>query len=176
MATTDTQGATATLELETEQVEILSVQEEVSLDSDVQTRPVRQPAVPDKAGFIWGTGRRKTAVARVRVKPGEGQFVINGKEVDGFFTEDYHRSACQSPLKATSTLGKMDVFVNVQGGGYTGQAEAVLLGVARALLGYDPTLEPILRENEYLTRDSRKVERKKYGRAGARKSFQFSKR
>ena len=139
--------------------------------------PQREPAKPDKGGFIWGTGRRKTSVARVRIKPGDGKFIINGKrEVDEFFSEPQHRAACLAPLKETQTDGKIDVHVLVHGGGITGQAEAILLGVARALKNYDPTLEEILRDNNFLTRDPRKVERKKYGQPGARRKFQFSKR
>ena len=140
------------------------------------TRPLRAPATPDVGGYIWGTGRRKSSVARVRVKPGDGKFLVNKREIDDYFSELQHREACVAVLKATDTLGKLDVFVNVGGGGITGQAEAILLGVARALLGYDPSLEPILRENNFLSRDARRVERKKYGQAGARKKFQFSKR
>lgn len=139
-------------------------------------QPVAQPAVPDKGGFIWGTGRRKSAVARVRVKPGDGKFLINNREVNDFFSETQHREQAQAPLKATKTEGKLDVYVKTHGGGITGQAGAVLLGVARALKGYDPSLEPILRDNAFLSRDPREVERKKYGQAGARKKFQFSKR
>ncbi|GAB4190100.1 MAG: 30S ribosomal protein S9 [Phycisphaeraceae bacterium] len=141
-----------------------------------QTRPLAEPAKPDKGGFIWGTGRRKSAVARVRIKPGEGKFLINGREVDSYFTEPQHQAACRRPLEVTQTLGKLDVFVNAHGGGITGQAEAVLLGVARALKGYDPTLEATLRANGLLTRDPREVERKKPGQPGARRRFQFSKR
>jgi small subunit ribosomal protein S9 len=137
---------------------------------------VPAPVKPDKAGFFWGTGRRKTSVARVRIRPGAGKFTINGREVNAYFTEHRDRTNIVSPLKATKTDGSLDVFVNVKGGGYTGQAGAVLLGLSRALKGYDPALEPILRENNFLTRDSRKVERKKPGRPGARKRFQFSKR
>lgn len=142
------------------------------------TRPLAAPATPDAGGFIWGTGRRKTSVARVRIRPaqGEAKFLINKREIDDFFSELQHRAACVAPLKATDTLGKLDVFVNVHGGGITGQAEAILLGVARALKGYDPQLESTLREHGYLTRDAREVERKKYGQAGARRRFQFSKR
>lgn len=138
--------------------------------------PVAQPAKPDKGGFIWGTGRRKSAVARVRIKPGEGVFLINNREVDDYFSEPQHRDACRKALEATKMTDKLNIFVNTQGGGITGQAGAVLLGVARALKSYDPALEPILRENNYLTRDPREVERKKYGQAGARRRFQFSKR
>ncbi|BAM03568.1 30S ribosomal protein S9 [Phycisphaera mikurensis NBRC 102666] len=150
-------------------------------------RPLAEPARRDAGGFVWGTGRRKTAVARVRVRPtknegeGGGEFVISStkaknKSIDEFFSEPQHRIACRKPQEATGMTGKLDIYVNVQGGGITGQAEAVLLGVARALKGYDPTLEQTLRDAELLTRDSRKVERKKYGQAGARKRFQFSKR
>lgn len=141
-----------------------------------QTRPLAEPAKPDAGGFVWGTGRRKAAVARVRVKPGEGKFLIKGKEVDNFFSEPQHRAQCLAPLKATSMEGKLDIYVNTSGGGITGQAGAVMLGLARALKGYDPTLEQALRDEGYLSRDSRKVERKKYGQRGARRRFQFSKR
>ena len=135
-----------------------------------------EPAKPDLGGFYRGTGRRKAAVARVRIKPGEGKFVVNGHEVQKYFTEDRDRNDVVSPLKATKTEGKLDIFVKVHGGGYMGQAGAVLLGLSRALKGYDPTLEPVLRENDFLTRDPREVERKKYGQRGARRKFQFSKR
>ncbi len=143
-------------------------------------RPLAAPATPDAGGFIWGTGRRKSAVARVRVRPasgeGDAKFLIKDRPVDDFFSELQHRAACLAPLKATNTEGKLDIFVTVAGGGITGQAEAILLGVARALKGYDPSLEPTLREHGFLSRDPRKVERKKYGQAGARRRFQFSKR
>jgi len=129
-----------------------------------------------KGGFYWGTGRRKTAVARVRIRPGSGKFLINDREVDNYFTEERDRKDVRAPLVATGTLGKFDVMVNVKGGGLSGQAGAIVLGVARALREADETLEHILREGGYLTRDSRMVERKKYGQAGARRRFQFSKR
>ena len=153
-------------------------------DEEAVERPVRplgEPATPDRGGFVWGTGRRKTAVARVRVKPGDGKFLIRSTtrrddSIESFFSEPEHRKACTAPLEATDTMGKLDVHVNVRGGGRTGQAEAILLGVARALKGYDPTLEQALRDNNYLTRDAREVERKKYGQRGARRRFQFSKR
>ncbi len=141
-----------------------------------QPRPLAEPAKPDAGGYIWGTGRRKTAVARVRVKPGSGKFLIKGKEVNDFFSEPQHRAQCLAPLKATGMEGKLDIFVTTTGGGITGQAGAVLLGLSRALKGYDPTLEQALRDEGYLSRDSRKVERKKYGQSGARRRFQFSKR
>lgn len=133
-------------------------------------------AKPDRGGFYRGTGRRKTAVARVRIKPGDGKFTVNGHKVEEYFSEDRDRNNVVSPLKATKTEGQLDVHVNVQGGGFMGQAGAVLLGLSRALKGYDPTLEPVLRESDFLTRDPREVERKKYGQRGARRKFQFSKR
>jgi small subunit ribosomal protein S9 len=133
-------------------------------------------AEADRGGFWWGTGRRKTAVARVRVKSGSGKFVVNERPFDQYFTEVRDRMDVMAPVTATKMEGKVDIHVNATGGGFAGQAGATLLGVARALLKYDPALEPILRENGFLTRDPREVERKKYGQAGARKRFQFSKR
>ncbi len=141
--------------------------------------PVTAPkpaATGMKGGYYWGTGRRKTAVARVRIRPGDGKFLVNGREIDAYFPEDRDRKDVTAPLKATSTFGKFDVFANVKGGGPSGQAGAVLLGVARALRKADSTLEHTLRDGGYLTRDSRMVERKKYGQRGARRRFQFSKR
>ena len=143
--------------------------------------PMAQQAKPDAQGWWWGTGRRKTAVARVRIKPGDGQFKITvsrkkTKDINEYFTEERDRNDAQAPLKLTNTLGKLDVFVRADGGGYMGQAQAVRLGLARALKGYDPALEAALRDAGYLTRDAREVERKKYGQAGARRRFQFSKR
>ena len=126
--------------------------------------------------YIWGLGRRKTAVARVRLAPGEGNILINGRPVEEYFTEDEDRKAVRAPLEATQAKARFDVWANVQGGGSTGQAGAVLLGIARALVGADSGLEPALRAGGYLTRDPRMVERKKYGQSGARKRYQFSKR
>lgn len=126
--------------------------------------------------YSWGTGRRKAAVARVRLRVGSGKFLIRGREVDDYFFDLRHRNDVVAPLKATSTFGKFDVFVNVHGGGQMGQAGAIVLGVARALMKEDPSLESSLRDGRFLTRDARKVERKKPGQPGARKRFQFSKR
>lgn len=126
--------------------------------------------------YIWGTGRRKTSTARVRIKPGTGKFTVNGKDFEAFFvTNDTRRSAMQ-PLVVTETRNNYDIWVNVAGGGITGQAGAVSLGVARALLVENGNFDKILREHGLLTRDSREVERKKYGRHKARRSTQFSKR
>ena len=126
--------------------------------------------------YIWGTGRRKTAVARVRIKDGTGKFIINDLDIDAYFLEATHRLDARAPMTATEMGGRIDVFVNVGGSGKSSQSGAVLLGLARALKEYRPDLEPKLREGEYLTRDARKVERKKYGHKKARRSFQFSKR
>ena len=134
------------------------------------------PAADPKKHYFWGTGRRKTSVARVRIRAGTGKFEINKRPLEKYFTEDKDRADAIAPLKATETFGKVDVFVNVIGGGFTGQAGAVMLGVARALKTANTEYEAALRAGGYLTRDSRMVERKKYGRAGARRSFQFSKR
>jgi len=134
-------------------------------------------AKPAPAGpYYWGTGRRKTAVARVRVKSGSGAFTVNDRKLDDFFCIERDRASIRRPLEVTETAKQYDVFVNVKGGGLTGQTGAVVLGLARALVAANPDYEPKLREFNLLTRDARKVERKKYGRAGARKRFQFSKR
>ena len=147
-------------------------------DASVQAAPVvtAKPATPDKGGFIWGTGRRKSSVARVRVKPGDGKLLINNRQVHEYFSQEKDRNAVLAPLKSADMIKSMDVFVNVNGGGTTGQSGATVLGIARALKNYDPTLQIMLRDAGYLTRDSRMVERKKPGKPGARKSFQFSKR
>ena len=133
-------------------------------------------AQPTRANPIWGVGRRKTAIARVRIWTGQGQISINGKTVEEFFTEDKDRKAVYAPLVATDALKTYDVGVNVKGGGHTGQADATKLGIARALAKADPSLEAALRDGKFLTRDPRMVERKKYGQPGARRKFQFSKR
>ncbi len=129
-----------------------------------------------KANPIWGTGRRKSATARVRLMPGDGKILINKREVNNYFAEQKDRQSVLSPLVATDTLTSYNIGVNVKGGGTTGQADAVKLGVARALRKADPSLEQTLREGKFLTRDPRMTERKKYGQKGARKRFQFSKR
>lgn len=132
--------------------------------------------VKESDPFVWGTGRRKTAVARVRVKTGSEQFLVNGKPVNEFFTTRDTRLAANRPLEVTETRSTLEVWVNVSGGGITGQAGAVSLGLSRALKNDNPNFEAVLRENGLLTRDSRKVERKKYGLRKARRATQFSKR
>ncbi|MSR29010.1 MAG: 30S ribosomal protein S9 [Phycisphaerales bacterium] len=130
----------------------------------------------DPKGWHWGTGRRKTATARVRVRPGSGEFVINETAMPEFFVEDRDQKILGGLLEKCNLKSKIDVRASVKGGGFTGQTGAVLMGLARGLLSYDANLEPILRSNGVLTRDARKVERKKYGQSGARRRFQFSKR
>ena len=136
----------------------------------------RDKTKPDKSGYIWGMGRRKRSVARVRIRLGKGEFLVNKKKVDDYFARRQDREAVLSPLKATDKADAFDVFVNVSGGGTTGQAGAAMLGIARALRNYDDSLLKTLRDGGYLTRDSRMVERKKPGQRGARRRFQFSKR
>jgi len=132
--------------------------------------------VADNSGFIWGTGRRKSSVARVRIRKGNGKIIVNRRELDGYFCRDCDKFAVRLPLKTTKKLGNYDIFVNVNGGGSTGQAGATSLGIARALSKSDQTLTESLRNAGLFTRDSRMVERKKYGQKGARKSFQWTKR
>ncbi len=123
-----------------------------------------------------GTGRRKLAIARVRLVPGTGKFTVNGREADEFFNFDTLRKEIRRPLDLTKTAGKYDVIVKVEGGGYTGQAGAIRHGLSRALLQVDPDFRAVLKSAGFLTRDSRMKERKKYGLKAARRSPQFSKR
>ena len=126
--------------------------------------------------YTWGLGRRKSAVARVRMKSGNGNFVVNGKPMEEFFSTVRDRQHAAAPLELMEDGNPYDVFVNVKGGGPHGQAGAVRLGIARALKELNPVLFEGLRENGFLTRDPRMKERKKPGRRGARRGFQFSKR
>jgi small subunit ribosomal protein S9 len=123
-----------------------------------------------------GTGRRKTSVARVRIATGSGKITVNGRELKAYFLTDSQRSLVLQPLSITDTASKLDINVNVKGGGPVGQAGAVRHGIARALLQFDANLRPALKAEGVLTRDPRMKERKKYGQPGARKRFQFSKR
>lgn len=133
------------------------------------------PATPGKT-FCWGTGRRKSSIARVRIRHGDGKFMVNDREFDDFFKVLKDRHDVVAPLKVNDAAKKVDVFVNVCGGGISGQAGAIMLGLARALCKLNADYEGPLRDNGLLTRDSREVERKKYGQSGARRRFQFSKR
>ena len=129
-----------------------------------------------KNGFWWGTGRRKSSVARVRIKPGKGKFVINKKELNDYFPREQDRQAIKSPLATVESEKSFDIFVNVKGGGTTGQSGATRMGIARALMNYDDNFSQALRDGGHLTRDASMVERKKPGQRGARRRFQFSKR
>jgi small subunit ribosomal protein S9 len=130
----------------------------------------------DKFGVAMGTGRRKTSVARVRIIKGDGKLTINGRPLEEYFKTDRDRKNILAPLRATESEGEVNVWVRVNGGGTTGQAGAVVLGISRALEAMNPSLHYKLAEGGYLTRDGRMVERKKYGFRKARRSFQFSKR
>ena len=129
-----------------------------------------------KTEGLYGTGRRKQSVARVRLLPGKGNIVINGKSLDEYFGLETLKAIVKQPLVVTDTLNKFDVMVNVAGGGFTGQAGAIRHGVARALLGADESFRTVLKAEGFLTRDPRMKERKKYGLKGARRAPQFSKR
>ena len=125
---------------------------------------------------FWGTGRRKTSVARVRLVPGNGKIIVNNRDIEDYFNFETLIVLAKEPLLITETSDKYDVLVNVSGGGFTGQAGAVRHGISRALIESDSELRPILKKAGFLTRDSRMKERKKYGLKGARKAPQFSKR
>jgi small subunit ribosomal protein S9 len=125
---------------------------------------------------IGATGRRKTAVARVVIRPGDGRVTVNARPFEDFFPRETHRQVLQQPLDATNNLGRFDLAIRVRGGGISGQAGAARLGLARALVAWDESLRPVLKRAGFLTRDARKTERKKYGQKGARARFQFSKR
>ena len=135
-----------------------------------------KPKSEPKNGYWWGTGRRKSSVARVRIKPGSGKLLVNKKELSDYFKREQDRVAVIAPLKTVGCEKLFDVFINVKGGGITGQAGASLLGIARALKVYDDSYVSALRDGGHLTRDPRMVERKKPGQRGARRRFQFSKR
>jgi small subunit ribosomal protein S9 len=125
---------------------------------------------------FYATGRRKTSVARVWLMPGEGNVTINKRSIDDYLKRETAKMIIRQPLELTETLGKYDIYVNVRGGGISGQAGAIKHGISRALLAVNPEFRPLLKKSGFLTRDSRVKERKKYGQPGARKRFQYSKR
>ena len=141
---------------------------------EVELTP-REP-VRDALGRAYATGRRKDAIARVWLKPGTGQIVVNGRDQSTYFARPSLRLVINQPFDVTERRGQYDVMVTVKGGGLSGQAGAVKHGISQALTRYEPVLRAVVKSAGFLTRDSRVVERKKYGRAKARKSFQFSKR
>lgn len=126
--------------------------------------------------FITSTGRRKTSVARVRLRPGKGDIIVNGKKFEEYFVRPVLRLVINQPLEALGLEGKFDIYANCSGGGHSGQAGALRHGISRALIEYDETLRPALKKGGFLTRDARSKERKKYGQHGARRGTQFSKR
>jgi small subunit ribosomal protein S9 len=149
------------------------------MPADGSEEPQAEPNVRgkiDRFGVAMGTGRRKTSVARVRIKKGKGAMSINGRTLEDYCRVERDRLFVEAPLRATDMYGKVDIWVRVDGGGPTGQAGAMVLGIARALQAMEPNLHSKLSDGGFLTRDGRMVERKKYGFKKARKSFQFSKR
>lgn len=141
----------------------------------IEQKPVHERKV-DAQGRSYATGKRKNAVARVWIKPGAGKILVNTREVEVYFARPVLRMLIQQPLVASSRTGQYDVICSVSGGGLSGQAGAVRHGLSKALTYFEPELRSVLKRGGFLTRDSRVVERKKYGRAKARRSFQFSKR
>ena len=163
--------------------------EEVKSFGDLKSTLIKAPAPESKTeaieaakpnrdskGRAYATGKRKDAVARVWIKPGRGQITVNGREEKIYFARPVLRMILRQPLIAANRDGQFDVIVTVAGGGLSGQAGAVRHGISKALVAYEPTLRPVLKQGGFLTRDPRTVERKKYGRPKARRSFQFSKR
>ena len=126
--------------------------------------------------LVYATGRRKESIARVRMKPGSGEFTVNERTLDDYFGRETSKMVLKQPLEVVEQLGKVDIFINVCGGGLSGQAGAIRHGISRALTKLNADFRPALKKAGFLTRDARTVERKKYGRPGARKRFQFSKR
>ena len=165
------------------QNEALLIDPDIVAGKTEAAKPASKPKKADKkkpvqagAKYTWGTGRRKSSIARVRIRPGNGKLLINKRKVNDYFTQQHDRNVIIAPLKALKAEKKFDIFVNVKGGGTSGQAGATMLGIARALRNYDEGYLKELRDGGFLTRDSRMVERKKRGQRGARRKFQFSKR
>ena len=144
--------------------------------STAKTPAAKAPKASKNSKFFYATGRRKTSAARVFLKPGAGKVVINGRPAEGYLSKGTSRMMILQPLSMTSNSGKFDAYITVAGGGETGQAGAIRHGISRALVAFDEALRPTLKKAGFLTRDPRMVERKKYGQAGARRRFQYSKR
>ena len=155
---------------------IQTLEELSTLKPPAAPQPPKYVQKLDKQGRAYATGKRKDAVARVWVKPGAGKIVVNTRDLDIYFARPVLRMLIQQPLVATNRNGQYDVICTVSGGGLSGQAGAVRHGLSKALMNFEPDLRGALKRGGFLTRDSRVVERKKYGRAKARRSFQFSKR
>ena len=147
-----------------------------SLSSNPVEAPIERVQILDRYGRAYATGKRKNAVARVWIKPGAGKVTVNGRELEVYFARPVLRMILQQPLGIAKRADQYDITVTVAGGGLSGQAGAVRHGLSKALTYYEPGLRPALKKEGFLTRDSRVVERKKYGKRKARRSFQFSKR
>jgi len=157
-----------------------AIEGRASAGADRKVEPQPQAALPepkiDKHGRAYATGRRKNAIARVWIKPGAGRITVNGRDVEAYFARPVLRMIIKQPFDTAQRTSQYDVVCTVTGGGLSGQAGAVRHGISRALTNFEPNLRGVLKKGGFLTRDSRAVERKKYGRAKARRSFQFSKR
>jgi small subunit ribosomal protein S9 len=149
---------------------------DIVVETPVEAAVVTREAVRDELGRSYATGKRKDAVARVWIKPGSGKIVVNGREQEVYFARPVLRLILAQPFEVAGVVGEFDVMCTVKGGGLSGQAGAVKHGISKALQLYEPTLRAPLKAAGYLTRDARVVERKKYGKRKARRSFQFSKR
>ncbi len=156
--------------------ENITINPAIKGNEKIQPKPASGAVNEPKGGFWWGLGRRKSSVARVRIKPGDGKLLINKKELNDYFKREQDRHEVVAPLQTVKAEKSFDVFVNVKGGGITGQSGATRLGIARALRNYDESFNQPLHDGGHLTRDPRMVERKKPGQSGARRRFQFSKR
>jgi small subunit ribosomal protein S9 len=168
-------GATPAPEAPAPEAEAPAAEAPAAAPPPVETAPLREQQL-DKYGRAYATGRRKDAIARVWLKPGSGKIVINGREQEVYFARPTLRLVINQPFGVAGREGQYDVVATVVGGGLSGQAGAVKHGIAQALTRYEPALRTVVKQAGFLTRDSRVVERKKYGRAKARRSFQFSKR
>lgn len=155
--------------------EVIDSQKAINQKDNITAEIVYERKV-DNLGRAYATGKRKNAVARVWIKAGNGKILVNGREFESFFARPVLRMVVEQPLKATANNDKFDINCTVSGGGLSGQAGAIRHGLSKALVNFDPEHRPTLKSGGFLTRDSRVVERKKYGRAKARKSYQFSKR
>ncbi len=155
--------------------EVKGLEDLGTIQSDDSEAPVYEQKL-DAQGRAYATGKRKDAVARVWVKPGSGKITVNGKDQDEYFARPVLRMIIKQPIVAAERKDQYDVVCTVKGGGLSGQAGAVRHGISKALTNFEPELRPVLKKGGFLTRDSRVVERKKYGKAKARRSFQFSKR
>lgn len=165
-------------ETELPNAEESAVTDLADLGQAMGTEAAPEPVEPqiDAHGRAYATGKRKDAVARVWIKAGVGRITVNGRELETYFARPVLRQVIQQPFQITGRDGQFDVYVTVAGGGLSGQAGAVRHGISKALNRFEPGLRAVLKKNGFLTRDSRTVERKKYGKAKARRSFQFSKR